>query len=451
MTISTNSINTSGPFGLGLAALALPAVLKTETGSSIDYVNGGVFAISLDATSTGGTVDELNSGRFTAIPQGGTTTINKLHLVKADLPFGDPATQSWGFYGSSPTSENWFAKNIKIGGTAGSTDFVNDAASVLQVEGGSIDVLNGQLKTSTANSNIYVTPNGSGCIAAQIPDSTSAGGDPRGTYCVDLQTFRNNADEVASANVSVVIGAANKASAEFSMALGGVSNFATAERAVTLGGTDNIASHVGAYVFGRSGASGANGDFIFAGGSGGSSEANNHFRVAGDTHSVHVGVYDDTGADNFDNALLLHGRTSGTQSKYIGLKAPNAVTTSTTFTLPDGDGTSGQVLQTNGSATLSWASIPGGNLTVTAVATTYSILTTDQYLSCTGGASYTITLPTASGVTGKTYIVKSLLTAPFVLTLATTGGETIDGATTKLLDRYDSLSVISNGTNWEIF
>jgi hypothetical protein len=452
MNISTNSINTSGPFGLGLAALALPAVLKTETGSSIDHVNAAVFAVQLDPTSSGGTVDELTGGRFTVIPQGGTTTINNLKLVKADLPFGDPATRSWGFYGSSTTSENWFAKNIKIGGTAGSTDFVSDSASVLQVEGGSIDVLNGQLKTSTANSNIYLTPNGSGCTVSQIPDSTAAGGNPRGTYCVDLQTFRNNADEVASANVSVVIGAANKASGEFSMALGGVSNYATAEKSVTLGGADNTAEHQGAYVFGSGGKSQAASDFIFAGGGGGgSSEANNYFRLAGDTHSIHVGVYDNGGSGGFDNALLLHGRAGGSLDKYIGLKAPDSVTTSTTFTLPDGDGTSGQVLQTNGSAVLSWAAVPGGNLTVTAVSTTYSILTTDQYLSCTGGASYTVTLPTASGVTGKTYIVKSLLTASFVLTLATTGGETIDGATTKLLDRYDSLSVISNGTNWEIF
>lgn len=450
MTISTNSINTSGPFGLGLAALALPAILKTEAGSSIDHVNASVFALSLDATSTGGTVDELVGGRFTAIPQGGTMTINNLKLVKADLPFGDPAVKSWGFYGSSPTSENWFAKNIKIGGTAGSTDFVADSpSSVLEIEGGSINVLNGQMKNT--NGPIYITPTDGSHISANIPDGTAAGGDPRGTNAVDLQWRRDVSSQVASGGYSFVVGGLNTASGDFSMALGGANNAALSSKSVTVGGADNTAAHAGAYVFGAGGLSQTAGDFIFSSGAAPSSEANNYFRIAGDTHSVHIGVYDDTGAAGFDNALLLHGRSGGTQSKYIGLKAPNAVTASTTFTLPDGDGTSGQVLQTNGSAVLSWAAVPGGNLTVTAVATTYSILTTDQYLSCTGGASYTVTLPTASGVSGKTYIIKSLLTAPFVLTLATTGGETIDGATTKLLDRYDSLSVISNGTNWEIF
>jgi hypothetical protein len=44
-------------------------------------------------------------------------------------------------------------------------------------------------------------------------------------------------------------------------------------------------------------------------------------------------------------------------SNYIGLKAPSSVTASIDFVLPNADGTSGQVLQTNGSGALSWTSI----------------------------------------------------------------------------------------------
>jgi hypothetical protein len=356
MTISTNSINTSGPFGLGLAALALPAVLKTETGSSIDHVNASVFAVSLDPTSSGGTVDELAAGRFTVIPQGGTHTINSLKLIKADLPFGDPATRSWGFYGSSTTSENWFAKNIKIGGTAGSSDYVSDASSVLQVEGGSIDVLNGQLKTSTTNGNIYITPNGSGAISAQIPDSTPAGGNARGSYALDLQWYRANADEVASGGVSVVIGAQNKASQDFAMALGGANNYATAQKAVTLGGADNTAAHTGSYAFGTGALTAADGDFVFGSGSAPSSENANYYRLAGDTHNLILGTYiDGAGSGSPENTLKLQDTQNGNESKYIGLRAPVGVTSSTTFSLPNGDGTSGQVLSTDGSANLGWS------------------------------------------------------------------------------------------------
>ena len=363
MTISTNSINTSGPFGLGLAALALPAVLKTESGSSIDHVNASVFAVSLDPTSSGGTVDELVGGRFTTIPQGGTHTINTLKLIKADLPFGDPATRSWGFYGSSTTSENWFAKNIKIGGIAGSSDYVSDPGSALQVEGGAIDVISGQVKTTTTNGPLYLTPNGSGYIAAQVPDNTTAGGNARGSYALDLQWFRNNADEVASGGVSVVVGAQNKASADFAMALGGANNYATAQKAVTLGGADNTAAHDGAYAFGTGALTAADGDFVFGRGSAPSSESANYFRLSGDTHNLILGHYiDNAGTGSPENTLKLQDTQSGNESKYIGLRAPIGVTASTTFSLPDGDGTAGQVLKTDGSANLGWANaatVPG--------------------------------------------------------------------------------------------
>src|SRR5210317_475815 len=49
------------------------------------------------------------------------------------------------------------------------------------------------------------------------------------------------------------------------------------------------------------------------------------------------------------------GTNNGTN--FIGLKAPNAVTASETFTLPDGDGTAGQFLKTDGSGNLDFATV----------------------------------------------------------------------------------------------
>jgi hypothetical protein len=63
-------------------------------------------------------------------------------------------------------------------------------------------------------------------------------------------------------------------------------------------------------------------------------------------------------------------RLSGATSGYVGL-APAAVAGSTTYTLPAADGTSGQLLSTNGSGTLSWASASGGG-TVTSVGQTFT-------------------------------------------------------------------------------
>jgi hypothetical protein len=52
---------------------------------------------------------------------------------------------------------------------------------------------------------------------------------------------------------------------------------------------------------------------------------------------------------------LNEGTNNG--SNFIGLKAPNTVTTETTFTLPDGDGTAGQFLKTDGSGNLDFATV----------------------------------------------------------------------------------------------
>ncbi len=52
---------------------------------------------------------------------------------------------------------------------------------------------------------------------------------------------------------------------------------------------------------------------------------------------------------------LNEGTNNG--SAFIGLKAPNSVTATTTFTLPDGDGTAGQFLKTDGSKNLAWSTV----------------------------------------------------------------------------------------------
>jgi hypothetical protein len=48
-------------------------------------------------------------------------------------------------------------------------------------------------------------------------------------------------------------------------------------------------------------------------------------------------------------------------TNYVALRAPNSIAADVTWTLPNADGTNGQVLQTNGTGTLSWATVSGGN------------------------------------------------------------------------------------------
>tara|TARA_R110000868_G_scaffold395214_1_gene666799 strand:+ start:1959 stop:2786 length:828 start_codon:yes stop_codon:yes gene_type:complete len=51
-------------------------------------------------------------------------------------------------------------------------------------------------------------------------------------------------------------------------------------------------------------------------------------------------------------------------SNYVAFKSPGTVASNVTWTLPAADGTSSQVLSTNGSGTLSWATASGGGGTV---------------------------------------------------------------------------------------
>jgi hypothetical protein len=76
------------------------------------------------------------------------------------------------------------------------------------------------IQSSTTNANLVIAPNGSGALVAQIPDSTTAGGNARGANAVDLQISRSSATQIASANYSIVMGQNCQADGLNSIAIG---------------------------------------------------------------------------------------------------------------------------------------------------------------------------------------------------------------------------------------
>jgi hypothetical protein len=79
---------------------------------------------------------------------------------------------------------------------------------------------------------------------------------------------------------------------------------------------------------------------------------------------------DDTGAPTFTGSVNVAGTAAAAAdmklyedtdngTNYIGLQAPASVATSTTFVLPDADGSSGQILQTDGAGNLSFVTNSG--------------------------------------------------------------------------------------------
>lgn len=57
--------------------------------------------------------------------------------------------------------------------------------------------------------------------------------------------------------------------------------------------------------------------------------------------------------------LRFHSGLAGA-TNWVGFQAPGSIPTSTLWTLPSADGSSGQVLSTNGAGILSWSSVSGG-------------------------------------------------------------------------------------------
>ena len=78
----------------------------------------------------------------------------------------------------------------------------------------------------------------------------------------------------------------------------------------------------------------------------------------------------------------------------------------------------------------------------------YTIEAPNDFLIHYTSGSYTVSLPTAVGITGQEFEIKNSGTG--TITVDADGTETIDDSLTKTLAQYDALKVMSSGTNWMI-
>ena len=170
---------------------------------------------------------------------------------------------------------------------------------------------------------------------------------------------------------------------------------------------------------------------------------------------------------NGTGAVKLGGNTNPAElrffdeagTNYVALKAPldSAISANETFTLPATDGTNGQVLQTNGSGVLSFVNQSGGGsaptVTTDSSGTNTTITSTtgieEIHLISNSTNNVTITVPTGSTAgSGYKYQVKRLGTG--TVSVQPSSG-TIDGAASfSLASQYDSVTIVSDGTNYHI-
>lgn len=85
------------------------------------------------------------------------------------------------------------------------------------------------------------------------------------------------------------------------------------------------------------------------------------------------------------------------------------------------------------------------SLSYVSVTSVYTVLSTDYTVDCTAN-TFTVSLPTATGITGRIYVVKN--SGAGTITLDPSGSETIDGASTQVVVSGSFLMIQSNGANW---
>ena len=96
-----------------------------------------------------------------------------------------------------------------------------------------------------------------------------------------------------------------------------------------------------------------------------------------------------------DNQKEIRFReTTANGTNYVALKAPASLSADLTFTLPTADGTNGQVLTTNGSGVLSFATPASGIAWQSSVKTSgFTAVAGEGYFCNTTSAGFTVTLP----------------------------------------------------------
>ncbi|KKN03166.1 hypothetical protein LCGC14_1110410 [marine sediment metagenome] len=92
----------------------------------------------------------------------------------------------------------------------------------------------------------------------------------------------------------------------------------------------------------------------------------------------------------------------------------------------------------------------GFRVNIAAKTAAYTISVTDDVILCgAGNQTFTVTLPAASGATGKVYHIKNVGTG--TITVDGNGSETIDGGITAILTvQYESITILSEGSEWFI-
>lgn len=145
-------------------------------------------------------------------------------------------------------------------------------------------------------------------------------------------------------------------------------------------------------------------------------------------------------------SFQVGGTTRGTMTNStLGWTAPGGI--SNTYGLTTASATISGQLSANGAVVFS----SGVYVSTFAITGNFTATSTTTVIMANCASNCTVTLPTAVGLSGEIFNIKSLSASPTQVTVGTTSSQTIDGVTTQVLYiQYTNLEVISDGSNWNI-
>lgn len=292
-TTGTGAITLAGAVAGYIAFSAIPSIAVNDT---------VYYAI------VNGTAWETGLGTYSA-----TNTLTRT-TVHASSNGGSALNLS----GSSDVWLDLTATQIGTLGVTGFTSALNTASPNNLTHVASLTA-----NSSTGDVDMALSPKSSGALTAHIADSTSTGGNKRGTRATDWQRQRSSASQVASGTDSVLAGGnGNTASGTGAAVGGGYSNVASNTASTVIGGESNTASGTHSVACGRS--TTASGDYSVATGyfstTRGLRGAKAHSSASlvnfGDVQSIHMAIGNST--TNATPAVLTSSVSSAsTTNQYI--------------------------------------------------------------------------------------------------------------------------------------
>jgi hypothetical protein len=249
--------------------------------------------------------DNTNTGTATLRPA--TTGTIALTLPSADGTSGQALTTDGAGQLAFTT----------VGGGGGLTGFT--AAESTAAPNATVYVDSLTASAASTNADVAFVAKGTGATLAQVPTSTSAGGNKRGIYATDFQKIRTISSQVASGSYSVIVGGIrNTASNDYDVVVGGDGNNASGQYSFIAGGLSNSASGLVSVIAGGNGNNASSSYVAILGGNGNNVGGSYSGVVAGSSHTINgafsaiVGGTTNNASGN--NSIILSGGYGNTRS-----------------------------------------------------------------------------------------------------------------------------------------